>query len=68
MKLFQFPSNGKVDPNVPHVHRKRKRRSGFQFPSNGKVDPNSIEFMYVQPLNKFQFPSNGKVDPNPLMR
>ena len=38
--LFQFPSNGKVDPKE-HIQDKPEYRdtSKFQFPSNGKVYP-----------------------------
>ena len=36
---FQFPSNGKVDPNFNH-DMNLWGNDQFQFPSNGKVDPN----------------------------
>ena len=38
---FQFPSNGKVDPNEGNALTKPEKDESFQFPSNGKVDPNS---------------------------
>ena len=38
--MFQFPSNGKVDPNSERS-APTAGREVFQFPSNGKVDPNS---------------------------
>ena len=37
---FQFPSNGKVDPNWTDKADGRVFKK-FQFPSNGKVDPNA---------------------------
>ena len=38
--VFQFPSNGKVDPNLDFVFSIKGKEVKFQFPSNGKVDPN----------------------------
>ena len=37
---FQFPSNGKVDPNKVEVAEMITVGVKFQFPSSGKVDPN----------------------------
>ena len=61
---FQFPSNGKVDPNSVSIQGDIDLVE-FQFPSNGKVDPNfMIVWNEVSQSIQFQFPSNGKVDPN----
>ena len=67
MKLteFQFPSNGKMDPNSNASRNTQDVSTGFQFPSNGKMDPNVPYGDNVLDYeNLFQFPSNGKVDPN----
>ena len=40
--VFQFPSNGKVDPNFGDP-KEPVTIDEFQFPSNGKVDPNYID-------------------------
>ena len=65
MAVFQFPSNGKVDPNNVEKAVSGATLYKFQFPSNGKVDPNLPNQVIIQFNFKFQFPSNGKVDPNP---
>ena len=39
---FQFPSNGKVDPNPLCLGLGILIGTMFQFPSNGKVDPNYL--------------------------
>ena len=39
---FQFPSSGKVHPNMLSQTCSRVTENGFQFPSSGKVHPNSI--------------------------
>ena len=62
---FQFPSNGKVDPNSMSHTTMARTGNLFQFPSNGKVDPNVNDGpMTQEDCHPFQFPSNGKVDPN----
>ena len=38
---FQFPSNGKVFPNLEGWEWVPSEQKWFQFPSNGKVFPNS---------------------------
>ena len=37
--LFQFPSNGKVEPKSVTTPRNMTEATMFQFPSNGKVEP-----------------------------
>ena len=64
---FQFPSNGKVDPNEHTDNRCVATCVLFQFPSNGKVDPNWTCFFIILSVELFQFPSNGKVDPNVML-
>ena len=64
MEKFQFPSNGKVDPNKRFAVSFATLFVVFQFPSNGKVDPNGANHIPTFRGLQFQFPSNGKVDPN----
>ena len=41
---FQFPSNGKEDPNFKRTILKGLDANVFQFPSNGKEDPNEEKY------------------------
>ena len=41
--LFQFPSNGKLHPNLGNEESIEIKNSGFQFPSNGKLHPNKLD-------------------------
>ena len=63
---FQFPSNGKVDPNTPdEVFDPTNRHQSFNSLQTGKWILTELpREVMKRGWFQFQFPSNGKVDPN----
>ena len=62
--MFQFPSNGKVDPNDGDRGQCGCTGERFNSLQTGKWILTSHYIYFSLYRVEFQFPSNGKVDPN----